>query len=39
MWSQSRAADRGREFDKCSSFCILGLEGEKLTEGEFRTTQ
>lgn len=25
--------------DKRSSFCILGLEGEKLTEGELRTSQ
>lgn len=25
--------------DKWSNFCILGLEGEKLTEGELRTTQ
>jgi transposase len=25
--------------DKWSNFCILGLDGEKLTEGELRTTQ
>jgi transposase len=25
--------------DRWSSFCILGLDGEKLTEGELRTTQ
>jgi len=24
--------------DKWSNFCILGLDGEKLTEGELRTT-
>ena len=25
--------------DKWSSYCILGLEGETLTEGQLRTTQ
>src|ERR1700722_7641235 len=25
--------------DKRSNFCILGLDGDKLTEGELRTTQ
>ena len=25
--------------DKWSNFCIVGLDGEKLTEGELRTTQ
>jgi hypothetical protein len=25
--------------DRWSNFCILGLDGEKLTEGELRTTQ
>jgi transposase len=25
--------------DKRSNFCVLGLDGEKLTEGELRTTQ
>jgi hypothetical protein len=25
--------------DKCSSYCILGLDGEVLAEGQLRTTQ
>ena len=25
--------------DKWSNYCIVGLDGEKLTEGELRTTQ
>ena len=25
--------------DRRSNFCILGLDGEKLTEGELQTTQ
>jgi hypothetical protein len=42
-WPQSRSSDvgigSGGPLERWSQYCILGLEGETLAEGQLRTTQ